>query len=264
MRHGLSPQRSRPEAAGGVSGSGDCGRRKGWRGLERRWEHCCGGLASLGARHPFPFPVEQPPCASPPNSLDGISGPRRDDPAARTPLSRLVGLRVATATATSGSGVSAKSAPAVRGPVREPLLGCTYCPGSGGRPGSPRTVASPASGSALEPWAPTPALRSRFSVAPGSRHFRERVLFPPSLLPLPAPRSCFSVAPGNSHFRERSRFPQFPCPVPAPRTLEPGVPASRQPLVGDLRCPPAGVGDLRPLVPGLPAGLPQPPWFCCT
>lgn len=64
--------------------------------------------APLGARHPLPFPVEQHPCPSPPNSVDGISGPRGADRAARTPLSRLVGLRVATATATSGSGVSAK------------------------------------------------------------------------------------------------------------------------------------------------------------
>lgn len=37
-----SSERSRPEAAGGVSGSGDWGRRKCYRGSELRWEDCCG------------------------------------------------------------------------------------------------------------------------------------------------------------------------------------------------------------------------------
>lgn len=181
-----------------------------------------GGLGGSGCPPPQPIPGRAASLPLPANSLEGIPGPRRADRAARTPLSRLVGLRVATATATSGSGGSAKSARPVRGRVREPLpdslLGRTCCHGSGGRPGSPRTVASPASGSALEPWAPPRALRPRFSVALGNSHFRERVPFSPRpppraqtvflccswQRPLPGKGAVSSRPPAPSQHRERS------------------------------------------------------------
>lgn len=191
-----------------------------------------GGLGGSGCPPPQPIPGRAASLPLPANSLDGIPRPRRADRAARTPLSLLVGLRVATATATSGSGGSAKSARPVRGRVREPLpdslLGRTCCQGRGGRPGSPRTVASPASGSALEPWAPTPRPQTAFLCCswqqplPGAG-----AVFPP--VPLPAPRLCFSVAPGNSHFRERVQFPLVPPPRPSTasaRTQGSGLPAT--------------------------------------
>ena len=179
------------------------------------------GLGASGCPPPQPIPGRAASLPLPANSLDRISGPRRADRAARTPL-RLVGLRVATATATSGSRGSAKSARPVRGRAREPLpdslLGRTCCPGSGGRPGSPRTVASAASGSAFEPWAPPRALRPRFSVALGNSHFRERVPFfplPPHRAqtvflccswqqPLPGEGAVSPSAPAPSQHRERS------------------------------------------------------------
>lgn len=202
-------------------------------------------LGASGCPPAQPIPGRAASLPLPANSLDGISGPRRADRAARTPLRRLGGLRVATATATSGSRGSAKSARPVRGRAREPLpdslLGRTCCQGSGGRPGSPRNVASPASGSAFEPWAPPRALRRRFSVALGNSHFRERVPFSPRP-PSPRPDRVYLLLLATATSGRRCSFPQSPRPVPAPRALEPRVPASRQPLVGDFR---------------------RPPWFCC-
>ncbi|KAJ8792337.1 hypothetical protein J1605_019893 [Eschrichtius robustus] len=171
-----SSERSRPEAAGGVSGSGDWGRWKGYGGSELRWGDCC------GAGHlwvPTTPPIPDLATSFPPTHLPGWNlGPQ---------ASRLGGQR-STPPAGLFEGCpddshfreqgSANPARRVRaGPGGPPglcgsLLGSTCS--REWRAGSPRTIASPASGSDLE-------LR---------------------------PSDCFFVAPGNSHFRERVQFPQ--------------------------------------------------------
>ncbi|CAN0410131.1 unnamed protein product [Rangifer tarandus platyrhynchus] len=142
-----------------------------------------GGLGGSGCPPPQPIPGRAASLPLPANSLDGIPGPRQADRAARTPLSRLVGLRVATATATSGSGCS--GLPLSRGPHPAPsdrvslLLLATATCGSG----------------CCFPPVPLPAPRPCFSVAPGNSHFRERVQFPP--VPPPRPSTASARTQGS-------------------------------------------------------------------